>query len=135
MRSVILLTFFCAAVSASDFTTFIGDVSTYSVARVAADSAGNTYIAGTRYPGAISEVFIVKLDPTGKIVLFTVLNGKGSDVASGVAVDPAGNIYVAGSTSSPEYPLHNALQSTPGPGFITRSEEHRSELQSLRHLV
>ena len=128
MRSAILLSFLCAAVSASDFTTFIGDVSTYSVARVAADSAGNTYIAGTRNSGAISEVFVVKLDPTGKIVLFTVLSGKGSDAANDIALDSAGNIYVAGSTSSPEFPLHNALQSTPGPGFITKLSPDASQL-------
>jgi uncharacterized protein (TIGR03437 family) len=128
MRSAILLSFLCAAVSASDFTTFIGDVSTYSVARVAADSAGNTYLAGTRNLGAISEVFVVKLDPTGKIVLFTVLNGKGSDAANDLAVDSAGNIYVADFTSSPEFPLHNALQSTPGPGFVTKLSPDASQL-------
>jgi len=128
MRSALLLTVLCAAVFASDFTTFIGDVSSYRVARVAADSAGNTYIAGTRNPGDISEVFVVKLDLTGKIVLFTVLNGKGNDVANDMAIDSAGNIYVAGSTSSPEFPLHNALQSTPGPGFITKLSPDASQL-------
>jgi len=128
MRSVILLTFLCAAVSASDFTTYIGGADDYQVARAAADSAGNTYLAGTRNLGAISEVFVMKLDPAGKIVLFTVLNGMGSDAANDLAVDSAGNIYVAGSTSSPEFPLHNALQSTPGPGFVAKLSPDASQL-------
>ena len=92
MRSVILLSLLSAAVFASDFTTYIGDVTDYSVARVAADSAGDTYLAGTRNLGTISEVFVMKLDPAGNIVLFTVLNGKGSDAANDMAVDAAGNI-------------------------------------------
>jgi uncharacterized protein (TIGR03437 family) len=45
-----------------------------------------------------------------------------------MAVDSAGNIYVAGSTSSPEFPLHHALQSTPGPGFVTKLSPDASQL-------
>ena len=128
MRIIILLTFLCATVFASDFTTYIGDANDYQVVRAATDSAGNTYLAGTRNLGTISEVFVMKLDAAGKIVLFTVLNGMGLDAANDLAADPAGNIYVAGSTSSPEFPLHNALESTPGPGFIVKLSPDASQL-------
>ncbi len=62
----------------------------------------------------------MKLDTTGKVVLFAVFSGKGADAISDMAIDPAGNIYVAGSTSSVNLPLHNAFQSTPGPGFVIK---------------
>jgi uncharacterized protein (TIGR03437 family) len=119
---------FLAALPAAEFTTYIGDVNDYHVARVAADSSGNTYLAGSRTVGSVTEAVVMKLDPTGKIVLFTILSGKGSDAASGLAVDAAGNIYVAGSTSSPDFPLHDAFQSTPGPGFVVKLSADGSQL-------
>jgi len=117
-----------AALPAAEFTTYIGDVNDYHVARVAADSAGNTYLAGSRNLGMLSEAVVMKLDPSGNIVLFTILSGKGSDAANGLALDAAGNIYVAGSTSSPDFPLHNAFQSTPGPGFLAKLSADGSQL-------
>ena len=70
----------------------------------------------------------MKLDPSGKIVLFIILSGKGSESANDLAVDAAGNIYVAGSTSSPDFPLHNPFQSTPGPGFLAKLSADGSQL-------
>jgi uncharacterized protein (TIGR03437 family) len=119
---------FPAALPAAEFTTYIGDVNDYHVARVAADSAGNTYLAGSRTAGSLSEAVVMKLDPAGKIVLFTILSGKGNDTANGLAVDAAGNIYIAGSTSSKEFPLHNAFQTTPGSGFVVKLSADGSQL-------
>jgi uncharacterized protein (TIGR03437 family) len=107
---------FLAALPAADFTTYIGDVNDYRVARVTADASGNTYVAGSRD----GSIFVMKLDTAGKIVLFATLSGKGMDQPNDLAVDAAGNLYVAGSTSSTLLPLRNALQSTPGPGFVVK---------------
>jgi uncharacterized protein (TIGR03437 family) len=107
---------FVAGLPAADFTTYIGDTDEYRVARVIADAAGNTYVAGSRDSG----VFVMKLDVTGATTLFATLSGKGTDQPNDLAVDAAGNIYLAGATNSPLLPLRNAMQSTPGPGFVVK---------------
>jgi len=119
---------FFPALPAAEFTTYIGDVNDYQIARAAGDSAGNTYLAGSRIVGTLSEAVVMKLDPAGKIVLFTILSDKGNESANDLAVDADGNIYVAGSTSSPDFPLHNAFQSTPGPGFLVKLSADGSQL-------
>jgi photosystem II stability/assembly factor-like uncharacterized protein len=42
----------------------------------------------------------------------TLLGGTQQDEAAGIAVDSAGNAYVTGTTSSPDFPLANAYQSS-----------------------
>jgi hypothetical protein len=127
MRAVLLL-LLSSALSATEFSTFIGDVNDYHVSRAVADPAGNTYLTGSRaLASQESEIFLMKLDPAGEIVLFTTLSGKGSDSANDLAVDAAGNIYLAGATTSRNFPLRNALQSTPGPGFLVKLNADASQ--------
>ena len=126
-----------AALQAGEYTTYIGESYDYHVARILTDAGGNTYVAGSRtfHIGgsavnaiSLNDVFIKKLDSSGKTILFTTLTGKGNDSAAGLALDAAGNIYVAGSTSSPDLPLRNALQSTPGQGFLTKFSPDGSQM-------
>jgi uncharacterized protein (TIGR03437 family) len=116
MRSWAAALCFVAALPAADFTTYIGDTNDYRVARLLADAAGNTYVAGSRDGG----IFVMKLDTAGKITLFATLSGKGTDQPNDLAVDAAGNLYVAGATTSALLPVRNALQSAPGPGFVVK---------------
>jgi uncharacterized protein (TIGR03437 family) len=113
-----------AALPGADFTTYIGDAADYRVARVMADAAGNTYVAGSRDTG----IFVMKVDAAGKIALFATLSGKGTDQPNDLAVDAAGNLYVAGATGSTLLPLRNALQSTPGPGFVVKFNPDATQL-------
>jgi len=122
---------------AAEYSTYIGDSFDYHIARILTDTAGNTYIAGSRTFNigssvlsaiALNDVFVKKLDAAGNTVLFATLTGKGNDVATGLALDAAGNIYVAGSTTSPDFPLRNPLQSTPGGGFIARFSPDASQV-------
>ena len=132
-----------AAAPAAEYSTYIGDQNTWQISRLTLDASGNTYVAGSRtfnlsfdplHPDLTSEAIVAKLDSSGKVVVFAALGGKGSDGANDVAVDRAGNIYVAGGTSSPNFPVHNALYpSMPPPtflgfGFVTKLTPDGSQI-------
>ena len=129
MRPILLVTLLASALPAAEFSTFVGDGNDYHVARVAAGAAGSTYLAGSRtLASQDSEIFVMKLDAAGKIVLFTTISGKGSDSATDLVVDSAGTIYLAGSTTSAHFPLRNPLQSAPGPGFLLKLNPDATQL-------
>ncbi len=66
---------------------------------------------GATYGGGPFDVFVTKLNPSGTALIYsTFLGGIGDDTASSIAVDPAGNAYICGETSSPNFPVLNALQ-------------------------
>jgi uncharacterized protein (TIGR03437 family) len=124
-----LLLLAVAVVSAGEYTTYIGDQNTWAIGQVLADASGNTYVAGSRTfnlspdplrPDLATEAIVAKIDGNGKTVLFANIGGKGNDAANAVAVDPAGNIYLAGSTTSPNFPVRNALYTTAMPGFVVK---------------
>ncbi len=71
-------------------------------------------LAGSNANQGASDIFVVRLQPEGDAVAFSVLLGdSGYDVGYGLDVDGAGNIYVTGYTSSAEdFPVtNNAAQS------------------------
>lgn len=131
---------------AGDFTTSLGDAYPYMISAITTDAAGNTYVVGSRaiggayYTGILigdpssittvqsflaggSDVFVSKLDPNGQLLFTDIFAGKGVDTGTAIALDPSGNIYIAGMTTSSDFPLSKALQTTPnaaGTGFIMK---------------
>jgi photosystem II stability/assembly factor-like uncharacterized protein len=82
--------------------------------------------AGTLGSGS-SDAFVTKLNASGSGLLFsTLLGGSNEEIGNGIAVDGNGRISVAGQTSSANFPVANAVQSTVNlngncaTGFVTK---------------
>lgn len=145
IRAILLVVLFIVSAGlaiSAQFTTAIGGAYPFSVSAIATDSAGNTYVVGsTQISGtpsfgnppknAQSHIFVSKLDRNGSALFTDTLAGQGIDTGNAIAVDPSGNIYVAGMTTSPDFPIVNALQTQffppatingipAGNGFLTK---------------
>ncbi|MDQ3953291.1 MAG: hypothetical protein M3279_10080, partial [Actinomycetota bacterium] len=119
----------------------------------AVDAAGNLYVAGytssADFPttpgayqrqfegddvGALYDVFVTKVDPTGSEVLYsTYLGGAGRDMVFDIDVDATGAAYVAGMTLSSDWPttpgaLDNPTRSAENV-FVTKLSPDGSELE------
>jgi hypothetical protein len=73
-------------------------------------------------------VFVVKLDPTGKIAWATFLGGSQSQFVNGIAFDSAGNVYVAGWTTSPGFPATTTTASLSLAQFVAKLSADGSSL-------
>jgi uncharacterized protein (TIGR03437 family) len=110
------------------YTTYFGGSGTETVGGLAIDQSGNAYISGSttspdlpttsgafqaawRSPTQGQTAFVAKLNPGAtKLAYATYLGGSVSDQAYGIAVDGSGNAYVAGETTSPDFPIANAIE-------------------------
>jgi uncharacterized protein (TIGR03437 family) len=90
-----------------------------AVTAIAADAAGNAYLAGATFDTAFpataaafqtapmggTDAFAAKLNPQGSAVVWaTYLGGQGADWANDIALDGAGNVWLGGFTDSPDFP-------------------------------
>jgi hypothetical protein len=126
-----------ASGAALDYCVFLGGSGDDSGQAIAADSAGNVWLAGTTTSsnlpvvnafqplrGGRTDGFVGRLDPAGNVVYLTYLGGAGDDLALAIAVDALGNAYVTGSTTSTNFPVSaSALQPALAGGsdaFVTK---------------
>ncbi len=113
------------------YSTFLGGANTDAGYGIAADDAGNVFVAGTtvsvNFPtktpfqtvsGGNFDVFVTKIDPTGAALVYsTYLGGSGSDRVTGMALDGSGSIHIGGTTTSTNFPTTaSGFQRTPGGG-------------------
>ena len=117
------------------FATLFGGLGGDAASAVAIDPDGNVIVTGftssADLPGRgsadgfaggsalLSDVFVMKLDPTGTNLLYSVyLGGADDDLGHDVAVDDAGNAYVVGATRSSDFPIKGGPQAQFGGGDI-----------------
>jgi Carboxypeptidase regulatory-like domain/Beta-propeller repeat/Putative Ig domain len=118
------------------YSTYLGGDGTEGGNAIAVDASGNAYVTGdtssTNFPGAtpplhgLRDAFVTKFNAAGSALVYsTYLGGNNVDYGFDIAIDGAGNAYVTGKTSSTDFPVMNAFDSTYSGGtdedaFVTR---------------
>ncbi len=106
------------------YSTYLGGSVADFATGIAVDSAGNAYVTGwtssldfpvvnalqPTYGGDSQDSFVAKINPSGTALVYsTYLGGNSNDGPGGIGVDSAGDAYLSGWTSSPNFPIKNAL--------------------------
>jgi hypothetical protein len=87
---------------------------------ITVDSAGNAYAVGStfssdfpvtadalqpEFAGGNTDVFVVKISPSGELLYSTYLGGSRQDEGKGIGVDGDGHIAIVGTAISDDFPL------------------------------
>jgi len=102
------------------YSTYLGGNSADWVRAMTVDSQGNIYVTGDTFsvdflghnttPYGYSDIYVAKLDPTGKQVLYlTTVSSSDADQPHSIAVDGQGNVYVTVLNYADDFPLLNPL--------------------------
>jgi len=116
------------------YSTYLGGRFNTVVQGITVDAQGNAYVTGETEsddfpttPGVLrptpgerfcmwwicTDAFVTKINPAGSgLVYSTYLGGNIDDGGARIAVDPVGNAYVTGGTTSLDFPVLNAFQTT-----------------------
>lgn len=107
------------------YSTFLGGSGSEFGYGVAADAAGNAYVAGLTtsanfptagalqpaYGGGSQDGFVTKLTPNGSALTYsTYLGGAGDDYVGGISLDTSNDAFLIGTTSSGNFPVLGAFQ-------------------------
>jgi hypothetical protein len=113
------------------YSTYFGGSADDSITALAIDPSGSVYVTGCTYSLDLpivnayqrtnaggQDAFVARFDAAGASLLFsTYLGGSGGSLGAGemglsIAVDRSSSAYVTGMTSSIDFPVLNAVQST-----------------------
>ena len=128
-----------------EYSTYLGGTANDLAYALTADRWGNAIITGTTgsadFPSRYAlqpafrgadDVFVVKLNRDGSELLYsTYLGGSGFDWGFGVTADLLGNAMLTGYTGSLDFPMANAVQTSPGgwgDAFVTKITANGSAL-------
>jgi len=108
------------------WATYVGGSGDDYTVDIATDAAGNSvacgYTMSTNFPvspgafqttfGGADDAFIIKFDPAGARLWATYYGGTSSETCRALTVDPSSNIIFTGYTTSTDFPVLSAYQST-----------------------
>ena len=109
------------------WSTYYGGTQADGAGGCATDASGNLFIAGYTYSsdfpvynalqsayGGNEDGYVAKFNSAGTVLWTTYYGGSNNDVFSSCAIDFYGNVYITGATSSVDFPVSNAVQSSYG---------------------
>lgn len=119
------------------YSTFVGGLAHDAGNAIALDGDLNVYVAGetfsTAFPAGAkegkpeSDVFVVKLDPRARTVLYTTfIGGSGNDSGVGLSLARGGHLCLAGNTTSPDFPIVRRGQGPAGGADGFHLQLHRN---------
>jgi hypothetical protein len=107
-------------------STYLGGSGNDAASGIAVDALGDIYVAGytqsvdfhTKHAfqkalQGTQNAFATELAPSFDTLTFsTYLGGSGSDTANAIALDASGDVFLAGASTSPDFPVQGAYQSS-----------------------
>jgi len=107
------------------YSAYLGGEQDETAFSVAVNSAGNAFVAGTTnsfswptvnplvsFRGG-NNAFVARLSANGQSLDYSsILGGSGLETATGIDVSPSGEAYVTGWTTSNNFPVKDAVQTT-----------------------
>jgi RHS repeat-associated protein len=114
------------------YSTYLGGSGADYGYAIAADGAGNAYVAGTtastNFPGVVgtsnpngyTDAFVTKLNNAGGVVWSTYLGGTTGAPSNGygIAADLAGNVYAVGNSGATDFPVTASAYQRTNPGYV-----------------